>query len=43
VEESQSTERPFPRIGQELRLDNRYTIKHNDSFLFYSVSAEHVL
>lgn len=24
VEESQGTERPFPRIGQELRLDNRW-------------------
>lgn len=23
VEASQSTDRPFPRIGQELRLDNR--------------------
>jgi nondiscriminating aspartyl-tRNA synthetase len=24
VEESQDTERPFPRLGQELRLDNRW-------------------
>ena len=24
VEESQSTDRPFPRLGQELRLDNRW-------------------
>lgn len=24
VEESQATERPFPRLGQELRLDNRW-------------------
>lgn len=24
VEESQTTERPFPRLGQELRLDNRW-------------------